>query len=63
MQIIKQYNGLLDLYNKEKKRKDKIKTRQNEYKQSLSTCNREKDIDRIKALNERILFCDELLEE
>ena len=43
--------------------KDKIKTKRHQYKKLLSSCNRAKDIDRIKALNERILFCDELLEE
>lgn len=38
--------------------KDKIK----EYKNMLKTCNKVKDIDRIKAINERILELEELLE-
>ena len=38
--------------------KDKIE----EYKNTLKTCNKVKDIDRIKAINERILELEELLE-
>ena len=38
--------------------KDKIE----EYKNMLKTCNKKKDIDRIKAINERILELEELLE-
>ena len=38
--------------------KDKIK----EYKNMLKTCNKAKDIDRIKAINERISELQELLE-
>lgn len=38
--------------------KDKIE----EYKNMLKTCNKAKDIDRIKAINERILELEELLE-
>ena len=38
--------------------KDKIE----EYKNILKTCNKAKDIDRIKAINERILELEELLE-
>lgn len=38
--------------------KDKIE----EYKNILKTCNKVKDIDRIKAINERILELQELLE-
>lgn len=38
--------------------KDKIE----EYKNMLKTCNKVKDIDRIKAINERILELEELLE-
>ena len=41
-----------------KKVKDKIE----EYKNMLKTCNKVKDIDRIKAINERILELEELLE-
>lgn len=33
-----------------------------EYKNMLKTCNKAKDIDRIKAINERILELQELLE-
>ena len=33
-----------------------------EYKNMLKTCNKVKDIDRIKAINERILELEELLE-
>ena len=40
-----------------KKVKDKIK----EYKNMLKTCNKAKDVDRIKAINERILELEELL--
>lgn len=38
--------------------KDKIK----KYKNMLKTCNKAKDIDRIKAISERILELQELLE-
>lgn len=41
-----------------KKVKDKIE----EYKNMLKTCNKAKDIDRIKAINERILELQELIE-
>ena len=41
-----------------KKVKDKIE----EYKNMLKTCNKVKDIDRIKAINERILELEEQLE-
>lgn len=48
-----------DLINKTfQKIKDKIE----EYKNMLKTCNKVKDIDRIKAINERILELEELLE-
>ena len=40
------------------KAKDKIE----EYKNMLKTCNKAKDIDRIKAINERILELEEILE-
>lgn len=42
--------------------KDKIKEKIEEYKNMLKTCNKVKDIDRIKAINERILELQELLE-
>lgn len=40
----------------------KIKDKIEEYKNMLKTCNKAKDIDRIKAINERILELQELLE-
>ena len=40
----------------------KVKDKIEEYKNMLKTCNRAKDIDRIKAINERILELEELLE-
>lgn len=45
-------------YISKKKVKDKIE----EYKNMLKTCNKAKDIDRIKAINERILELQELIE-
>ena len=39
----------------------KIKDKIEEYKNMLKTCNKVKDIDRIKAINERILELEELL--
>lgn len=42
--------------------KEKIKDKIEEYKNMLKTCNKVKDIDRIKAINERILELQELLE-
>ena len=41
----------------------KVKDKIEEYKNILKTCNKAKDIDRIKAINERILELEELLEE
>lgn len=40
----------------------KVKGKIEEYKNMLKTCNKVKDIDRIKAINERILELQELLE-
>ena len=40
----------------------KVKDKIEEYKNMLKTCNKKKDIDRIKAINERILELEELLE-
>ena len=40
----------------------KVKDKMEEYKNMLKTCNKAKDIDRIKAINERILELQELLE-
>ena len=42
--------------------KQKVKDKIEEYKNMLKTCNKVKDIDRIKAINERILELEELLE-
>ena len=41
----------------------KVKDKIEEYKNMLKTCNKAKDKDRIKALNERILELQELLEK
>lgn len=41
---------------------EKIKDKIEEYKNMLKTCNKAKYIDRIKAINERILELEELLE-
>ena len=40
----------------------KVKDKIEEYKNMLKTCNKAKDIDRIKAINERTLELQELLE-
>lgn len=40
----------------------KVKDKIEEYKNMLKTCNKAKDIDRIKAINERILELQELIE-
>lgn len=40
----------------------KVKDKIEEYKNMLKTCNKAKDIDRIKAINERISELQELLE-
>lgn len=40
----------------------KVKDKIEEYKNMLKTCNKAKDIDRIKAINERILELEELIE-
>ena len=41
----------------------KVKDKIEEYKNMLKTCNKVKDIDRIKAINERILELQELIEK
>ena len=41
----------------------KVKDKIEEYKNMLKTCNKAKDIDRIKAINERILELQELIEK
>ena len=40
----------------------KVKYKIEEYKNMLKTCNKAQDIDRIKAINERVLELQELLE-
>lgn len=40
----------------------KIKDKIEEYKNILKTCNEAKDVDRIKAINERVLELEELLD-
>ena len=40
----------------------KVKDKIEAYKNILKTCNKSKDIDRIKAINERILELEDLLE-
>ena len=40
----------------------KVKDKIEEYKNMLKTCNKAQDVDRIKAINERILELQELLE-
>lgn len=52
--LVQRYSNSISL----QKIKDKIE----EYKNMLKTCNKAKDIDRIKAINERILELQELIE-
>ena len=62
---IEKYNimdYLINCYKETKKRKLDIPKTFEEYKNMLKTCNKAKDIDRIKAINERILELQELLE-
>lgn len=42
--------------------KQKVKDKIEEYKNILKTCNETKDVDRIKAINERVLELEELLD-
>ena len=42
--------------------KEKVKDKIEEYKNMLKTCNKAQDVDRIKAINERVLELQELLE-
>ena len=42
--------------------RQKIKDKIEEYKNILKTCNKAKDVERIKAINERVLELEELLE-
>ena len=41
----------------------KVKDKIEEYKNILKNCNKSKDVDRIKAINERVLELEELLEK
>ena len=43
--------------------RQKIKDKIEEYKNILKNCNKSKDVDRIKAINERVLELEELLEK
>lgn len=59
------YNDYLEKLNEYKENSipvQKVKDKIEEYKNMLKTCNKVKDIDRIKAINERILELEELLE-
>ena len=55
-------NEAIRRYNFETIPIQKVKDKIEEYKNMLKTCNKVKDVDRIKALNERILELQELLE-
>lgn len=52
---------LSGFYDGEKKWKDKIKTKTTEYQQMLKKLNKANDIDRIKAINERLIAFQEIL--
>ena len=43
--------------------RQKVKDKIEEYKNILKNCNKSKDVDRIKAINERVLELEELLEK
>ena len=53
--LVQRYSNSISL----QKVKDKIE----KYKNMLKTCNKAQDIDRIKAINQRVLGLQELLEE
>lgn len=53
--LVQRYSNSISL----QKVKDKIE----KYKNMLKTCNKAQDIDRIKAINQRVLELQELLEE
>ena len=55
-------NEAIRRYNFETIPKKKVKYKIEEYKNMLKTCNKAQDIDRIKAINERVLELQELLE-
>jgi len=59
-----QYKTVIDLAQNDINQQwiQKVKDKIEEYKNMLKTCNKAKDIDRIKAINERILELQELLE-
>ena len=52
---------LSGFYDGAKKWKDKIKSKAAEYQQMLNKLNKAKDIDRIKAINERLIAFQEIL--
>lgn len=54
---------LTGFYDGEKKVKDKIKIKIEEYTDLLNTLNKKADIERIKTINERILAFKEILED
>lgn len=56
-------NEAIRRYNFETIPKQKIKDKIEEYKNMVKTCNKAKDVDRIKAINERVLELEELLEK
>lgn len=53
---------LKGVYDERDKWKSKVREKIEEYKNMLKTCNKAKDIERIKAINERILELEELIE-
>lgn len=55
-------NEAIRRYNFETIPKQKIKDKIEEYKNILKTCNKSKDVERIKAINERVLELEELLD-
>lgn len=54
-------NEAIRRYNFETIPKQKVKDKIEEYKNMLKTCNKAQDIDRIKAINERVLELQEIL--
>ena len=56
-------NEAIRRYNFETITIKKIKDKIEKYKNILKTCNKAKDIDRIKAINEKILELQELIEK
>lgn len=58
----KQFDLINKISSNDSIQKQKVKDKIEEYKNVLKTCNKAKYIDRIKAINERILELQELLE-